>query len=91
MSLLSRIAMHAAQKMASDPRVRAKATELFEREVKPRAAAAWQQARPKVVEAEAELRAIMQETDPREDPRAFVGKVRDRVLRRDRSQRGQDD
>ena len=82
MSLLSRLAMHAAQKMASDPRVRAKATELFEHEVKPRAAAAWQQARPKVVQAEAELRAIMQETDPREDPRAFVGKVRDRVLRR---------
>lgn len=82
MSLLSRLAVHAAQKMASDPKVRAKAAELFEREVKPRAAAAWQQARPKVVEAEAELRAIMQETDPREDPRAFVGKVRDRVLRR---------
>lgn len=82
MSLLRRIAVQAARQMASDPRVRAKAAELFESQVKPRAAAAWQQARPKVVEAEAELRAIMRETDPREDPRAFVGKVRERVLRR---------
>jgi len=81
-SLLRRIAVQAARQMASDPRVRAKAAELFESQVKPRAAAAWQQARPKVVEAEAELRAIMRETDPREDPRAFVGKVRERVLRR---------
>ena len=82
MSLLRRIAVQAARQMASDPRVRAKAAELFENQVKPRAAAAWQQARPKVVQAEAELRAIMRETDPRKDPRAFVGKVRDRFLHR---------
>ena len=37
----------AARKLASDPRLRAKATEVFEQEIKPRAQAAWEEAKPR--------------------------------------------
>ena len=39
---------NAAMRAASDPRTRAKAEEIYDKEIKPRAAEAWKEAKPKV-------------------------------------------
>ena len=82
MPILGRLLVYAAAKLTSDPRVRAKAADVLEREVKPRAAAAWRRTRPKLEAARDELRDIAEETDPRENPRAFAVKVKERFLER---------
>jgi len=69
MILLRRLLFAAAKRAALDPRVQAKAVELYQREVKPRAA-----------RARAELREIAEEADPREDPRAFARKLKERFV-----------
>ncbi len=85
MAILRRLLVHAAARLTSDPRVRAKAADVLEHEVKPRVAAAWRQTRPKLEAARNELRDIAEETDPRENPRAFAVKVKERFLDRGRS------
>ncbi len=82
MRLLPQLLLRAAKRIASDPRVRAKATEVFEREVKPRAEAAWRQTKPRLDTAKSELRDIARETDPRENPRKFLAQVKRRFLDR---------
>ena len=82
MPILRRMFFHAAKRLGSDARVRAKAKEVFEQEVKPRAEAAWRQAKPKLDAAKAELRDIARETDPRENPRKFAAKLKQRIVDR---------
>ncbi|MFQ5955206.1 MAG: hypothetical protein ACE5JZ_09110 [Kiloniellales bacterium] len=82
MRMLPRLLLRAAKRIASDPRVQAKAAEVFEREVKPRAQAAWRQTKPRLDSAKSELRDIVRETDPRENPRKFVAQVKQRFLDR---------
>ena len=84
MAIFPRLLLHAARRLASDPRVRAKAAEVFDKEVKPRAEAAWRRTKPKIDSAKAELRDIAAETDPRKDPRKFARKVKERLLARDK-------
>ncbi len=82
MAILGRMLFHAAKRLGADPRVRAKAAQLFDGEVKPRVEAAWRRTKPKLDAAKAELSAIAHETDPREQPRAFVAKVKKRIVNR---------
>ena len=81
------ILIRAAKRVALDPRVRGKAAEVFEREVKPRAKNAWQQAKPKLDAAKDELKDIARESDPRKNPRGFAAKVKERFADRARSWR----
>ncbi len=90
MPLLRRLLLHAARHIALDPRARAKAAEVLEKEVKPRARAAWRQAKPKLDAARAgldaaraELKDIAAETDPRKNPGEFAAKVKRRFLDRE--------
>lgn len=85
MAILRQLLVHAATKLTSDPRIRAKAADVLEHEVKPRAAVAWSHTRPKLEAARDELRDIAEGIDPRENPRAFVVKVKERFLERGRS------
>ncbi|MHA1158068.1 MAG: hypothetical protein ACTSP2_04890 [Alphaproteobacteria bacterium] len=62
--------------------MRAKAAELLEREVKPRAEEAWQKAKPKLKAAQEELRTIAEETNPRQNPKGFAKKVKERFVDR---------
>ena len=48
MAILRQLLVHAATKLTSDPRIRAKAADVLEHEVKPRAAVAWSHTRPKL-------------------------------------------
>ncbi len=84
MATIHRLLLHAARRLASDPRVQAKAAELYDKEVKPRAKAAWRETKPKIDAAKAELRDIAGEADPRKDPRKFARKVKERFFDRDK-------
>ena len=60
----------AARRAATDPRVRAKAAEIYQNEVKPRARAAWRETKPRLAPAKQDLQEIARETDPQRDPRS---------------------
>lgn len=93
MGRLSYLLSRAAREMAKHPGVRAKVAEVFEKEVKPRATAAynevkpraaqaWREGKPKLDAAKAGLRDIAGEVDPRKDPRKFAAKVKERFFDR---------
>lgn len=84
MVLLRYLLFRAARRIASDPHLQARAAEVVEREVKPRAEAAWRQAKPKLDSARDEVRSAAAETDPRRNPRAFAANLAKRVARRRR-------
>ena len=64
MSILHRALGLAVQRIVGDPRVRAKAVEVVERELKPRIKEAVERARPRLQAARDEIREIAKETDP---------------------------
>jgi hypothetical protein len=86
MTFLHRVLLYAARRVASDPRTREKAAEMFENEVKPRAEAAWRETKPKIERAaqgvKAELRDIAAEADPRVEPARFAGRLARRIFDR---------
>jgi hypothetical protein len=82
MPILRRVLFHAVRRIASDARVRAKVQDVFESEVKPRAEAAWRQAKPKLDAVKAELHDIAREADPLESPRKFAAKLKQRIVDR---------
>ncbi len=81
---LRRLLFHAARKAAADPRVRAKAAEVFEREVKPRAKAAWAETRPVLEAARDDIKQAAAKADPRDDPAGFAGELKRRIAQKRR-------
>ncbi len=79
MAFLHRLLAYAARKVAADPRVQRKAAEFVETELKPRARELGRDARTKLGVVKDELKDIARETDPRDNPRAFAAKVKDRI------------
>ena len=86
--LLRRLLFNAARKVAADPRVRAKAADVFESTVKPRAEAAWAEAKPRLEAARDEIKQAAAAADPRGDPAGFAGELKRRILEKRR--RGRD-
>ena len=84
MALIHSLLFHAAQRLVTNPRVKEKASELIETEVKPRVRDAWQQAKPRIDAARSDLAQIASETDPREKPKEFVVRVKKRLFPRKR-------
>ena len=84
MPVFRRLLIQAARQIAANPRVQAKAAEVIQTQVKPRAEEAWRNTKPKLAAAKAELQDIAREVDPRDDPKAFAIKVKDRFLNPDR-------
>ncbi len=81
---LRRLLFNAARKAAADPRIRAKAAEVFEREVKPRAKAAWAETRPKLEAARDDVKEAAAKVDPRDDPAGFAGELKRRLAEKRR-------
>ncbi len=71
------------KRLAADPRARAKAAEVFEKEVKPRAEQAWRQGKPRFDAAKRDVQEIAREANPRKDPGRFVAKLKRRFFDRD--------
>jgi len=80
MALLRTLLFQAARRLAADPRVRAKAAEVVETEIKPRARAAAAKAKPRIEETRADLRRIAAETDPRTQPARFARRAARRIV-----------
>ncbi len=51
MRFLRRLVVRAAQELAANPEARAKASQVLEENIKPRARKAWQQAQPEIENA----------------------------------------
>jgi hypothetical protein len=84
MALLHRLLLRAARRAATDPRVQARAADIYQNQVKPRARAAWQETKPRLAAAKRDLKAIARETDPRDDPKGFAVKLKQRFVDGDR-------
>ncbi len=76
---IRQLVLYAARRLAADPRVRAKAAEVLETEIKPRAKAAWRRTKPKIDAAAAEIKDIARETRPLEHPAKFAAKLKERL------------
>ena len=82
MPMLRRMLINAVAKVAADPELRARAARVLSRDVAPRARAAWRQAKPKLEAARDDLREVAAEVDPRDDPKEFAVRVKERFLGR---------
>lgn len=79
MTILQRALGLAVRRIVADPRVRAKAAEVVETELRPRIKEAVERARPRLEAARDEVREIAREADPRSDPAGFARKLGNRV------------
>lgn len=66
--MLRRLLISAARRFAADPKVQAKAADVYEQDVKPKLSA-----------AQDELKDLAGEVNPLEDPAGFARRLRDRV------------
>lgn len=82
MALLPRLLIGAARLIASNPRVRAKAADILENQVRPRAAEAWRKTKPRIEAARDGLREAAAEADPLKDPRGFAARLKGRIFPR---------
>lgn len=82
MALLPRLLIGAARLIASNPRVRAKAADILENQVRPRAAEAWRKTKPRIEAARDGLRDAAAEADPLKDPRGFAARLKGRIFPR---------
>ena len=80
MLILRTLLWRAARHFAADPRIQAKAADVYKNEVKPRAQAVGRTARGRLAAGRDELRDIAGEIDPREDPGGFLAKVKRRFI-----------
>lgn len=78
--ILRRMLFVAARRVATDPELQRLAMELFRAQVSPRAAAAWQRAKPRIDETRADIGRIAEETDARRHPVRFAGRATRRIV-----------
>jgi hypothetical protein len=81
MFFLRKLLFQAAKRVATDERVQQAAKDAYEKEVKPRAKAAWETAKPRLQETKADIGKMAKETDARRHPARFAGKATKRVLK----------
>ena len=80
MPILKRLLFHAARRLATDPQARQIVIEIYRDQVRPRAAAAWEKAKPRIEETRADIGRIAEETDARHHPARFAGRAARRIL-----------
>jgi hypothetical protein len=83
MPRLGRLIAAAARRIAADPRVRAKVSEVVENDIKPKAKEAWIKNKPKVEAKAAEWNEKVRRKATRENFEKLAANVRERL--RDRS------
>ncbi len=79
---MRRMLFRAAVRVASDPKVRARARDVFDQEVRPRAENAWRRAEPHLDAARSDLLEAAKAADPRREPGRFAGEMIKRWRRR---------
>ena len=77
--LVRRLLAMAARRMAADPQVQAKAAQVYETQVKPRARSAARESKANLDFARSELSDIARDIDPIKNPRAFLAQAKKRL------------
>jgi len=90
MSLLRKLLFQAARRAAADERLQRAAADAYRNQVRPRAQAAWQKAKPRLEATKSEIGRIAEETDARRHPARFAGMAARRVLRDLKPKSGKD-
>jgi hypothetical protein len=80
MSFLRSLLYQAGRRIASDPRVREKAKQAFEEEVKPRAKQAAAKAKPRYETAREDIKRMADEPENRENRAKFAGRATRRFI-----------
>ena len=75
MALWTKLLFHTGKKLAVDPAARDKVAETYRETVKPAAEAAWSKAKPGIDRTREDFRRIKAETDPKQNPGRFAGKL----------------
>lgn len=83
MPVLRHLFWNVAKRVASDPRVQARAAEVYDNSVKPKAQEAWRRVKPRIAAARDEVRQAAADVDPRHDPRGFAREIKRRMTRPD--------
>ena len=81
LAMLRRLLLRTVWRIASDPRVQAKAAEVYGRDVKPRAKAAWEGAKPKLNAVRDDVKRAADAADPRESPVKFAAELKNRLTK----------
>lgn len=84
MPLLRHALFYAARRLASDARLRRRAADVLENEVKPRARAVLREVEPKVRAVREDLKDAARTVDVRKDPVGFANEAANRLRRRRR-------
>jgi hypothetical protein len=79
MAKLSRILAAAARRIAADPRLRAKVSEIVDQDIKPRAKEAWRQNKPKLEAKAANWNEQIRKKVTRKNFEKLADKIRDRL------------
>ncbi|MHA1564825.1 MAG: hypothetical protein ACTSX7_05880 [Alphaproteobacteria bacterium] len=82
--MMRRFIWRAAARLATDPKVRAKAGELFERELKPRAKALSRRMEPALRAVRDDVGEAARKADPLKNPKEFAAQLKDRLNNRRR-------
>jgi hypothetical protein len=82
MPRLGRLLVAAARRIAADPRVRAKVSEVVENDIKPKAKEVWRKNKPKVEAKAAEWNEKVRQKATRENFEKLAANVRDRFKER---------
>jgi hypothetical protein len=77
--ILRRLLAEAARRLAADPKVQAKAADVYQTEIRPRAKTVARDTRANYDFARSELADIAHETDPLKDPKGFLLKAKKRL------------
>lgn len=83
MPFIRNLLFQAARRIAADPEVQAKASDVYQSEVRPRAQHAIKETKSRLSSARDEIADVAAEVDPRDDPAEFAFRLRDRLLGRD--------
>lgn len=78
--MLRRVLIEAARRLAGDPRVRAKAADLVDRDLKPSVRSAAARARPTLDAARNDIREATRASDPKTDPVGFAKQLKKRFI-----------
>ena len=79
MAKLSRILAAAARRIAADPRLRAKVSEIVDQDIKPRAKEAWRQNKPKLEAKAGNWNEQIRKKVTRKNFEKLADKIRDRL------------
>jgi hypothetical protein len=80
MLLIQKLLLQAVRRLATNEKAQKLAADTYRDTIKPRADAAWENAKPRIEKTRDDIGAIAKETNPRKEPARFAGRATRRIL-----------